>query len=199
MREQIVGLFHREGSVYEAAEMLQAAGYTASDLDLVTKEDKHRHDLPSAFRPVHLGLGRLMQRPEGMWPSGLRWALIGSVAVEVPVLIWVLLAFDSWAIQVFLGSTLWKFGTLFGGILGAIAGADRGLEANVARRYEEQLGHGALALAARVHHRDARLARGILIESGAFDVRNVEGSFIPKGTPTTTPPVPEPREKNRAQ
>ena len=35
-----------------------------------------------------------------------------------------------------------------------------------------------LAVAARVSHRDAPQTRGIFIESGAFDVRNVEGRFI---------------------
>jgi hypothetical protein len=38
--------------------------------------------------------------------------------VEVAVLIWVLLYFDSWGVQGFLASTLWKIGTLLGGILG---------------------------------------------------------------------------------
>lgn len=38
MREQIVGLFEREQSAAEAAQMLQAAGYSCTDLDLVTNQ-----------------------------------------------------------------------------------------------------------------------------------------------------------------
>ncbi len=113
----------------------------------------------------------------------LKWGLIGSIVVEVPVLIWVLLAFDSWGMQLFLAVSLWKFGTLFGGMLGAIAGSDRGLESNVARRYEEHFAQVAAALAARVDLRDAPQARAIFLESGAFDIRNVEGRFIARKDP----------------
>lgn len=137
-----------------------------------------------------------MEKPEGMWPCALKWALVGSCVVEVPVLIWVLLVFDSWAIQLFLGSTLWKFGTLFGGIFGAIAGADRGLESQVARCYEKYLAQGNMALAARVHHRDAPQTRAILIESIAFDIRNVEGSFIAKPEKAIRLELPERRDNN---
>lgn len=116
MREQVVGVFQREGSVVEAARLLHASGYGASDLDLVTKVAIPDSPL---YPPVrHVQLGKLMERPEGMWPCALRWAIVGSIIVEVAVLIWVLLAFDSWGVQLLLGSTLWKFGTLFGGLLG---------------------------------------------------------------------------------
>ena len=77
-----------------------------------------------------------------------------------------------------LASTLWKIGAIFGGLLGAIVGSKRGLEPRLVRRYEEHIARGALALAARVHHRHAPQARAIFIESGAFDVRNVEGTFV---------------------
>lgn len=52
-----------------------------------------------------------------------------------------------------LASTLWKIGAIFGGLLGAIIGSKRGLEPRLARRYEEHIARGALALAARVHLR----------------------------------------------
>ena len=85
-------------------------------------------------------------------------------------------------------------------MLGAIVGSDRGVEANVAHRYEEQVGQGAFALAARVHHKDARLTRGIFIESYAFDVRNVEGNFIAKAAPSSaTKTMPKPLDRNPAR
>ena len=112
------------------------------------------------------------------------------------VLIWVLLAFDSWGVQVLLASTLWKIGTLFGGMLGAIVGANRGLESQVAHRYEKHLAQGAFALAARVNHRDAPHTRGIFIESGAFDIRNVEGNFIAKEEPNPREKILERQDTN---
>ncbi len=181
MREQVVALFQKEEDITEAARMLHAAGHAPSDLDLVSKKAVNDSHLLTLLRHVHLG--KLMERPEGMWPCALRWAIIGSVVVEVPVLIWVLLAFDSWGIQLFLGLTLWKFGTIFGGILGAIAGANRGLESGVVHRYEKHFSQGAFALAARVKHCDAPQARGIFMESGAYDIRNLEGDFRAKKEP----------------
>ena len=178
MRDQVVGLFPKEGSVADAANMLHDVGYSPSDLDLVSVDGAD--DSALAHLLNHVRPGRLLERPEGVWPWAIRGALIGSLAVEVPVLIWVFLAFDSWGIQVFLASTLWKIGTLLGGMLGAIIGLDRGLEPKVARRYQEHLALGTRVLAARVRHGDAPQTRAIFIESGAFDVRNVEGRFIAK-------------------
>lgn len=77
-----------------------------------------------------------------------------------------------------LAITLWKIGALFGALWGAIAGANRGLESRVANRYQYHLEQGTWALVARVGRYHAPLARGVLIESGAFDIRNVEGSFV---------------------
>lgn len=192
MREQVVGLFRTEESVVEAAQILNASGYHPTDLDLVSTEPLHDPSLPLVSR--HVRLGRLMERPEGTLPYALRWAVIGSLVVEIPVLIWVIIAFGSWGIQVFLGSTLWKFGAFFGGLLGAIVGADRGLESEAVHRYQEQLALGAFALAARVEHRDAPYARGIFIESCAFDIRTVEGRFIAKSEPLGPAPVPDMQE-----
>ena len=197
MREQVVGLFQREADVAEAARILHSAGYTLSDLDMVSKAEVSGPAPGWLTGQIHLG--RLMERPEGMWPCGLRWALIGTLVVEVPVLIWVLLAFDSWGIQLFLGVTLWKFGTLFGGMLGATAGAFRGLESQVAHRYEEHLAQGSLALVARVHRRDAAQARAIFIESGAYDIRSVEGDFISREAYAGVEQVPQPQDNSRSQ
>ena len=197
MGQQVVGLFQREESVVEAAQLLHAAGCTPKDVDLVSTRDVGEPELSGLVREVRLG--RLMETPEGTWPCALRGALVGSLVVEVPVLIGVFLAFDSWAMQLFLGSTLWKIGALFGGLLGAVVGSHRGLESTVAHRYHQHLLRGAFVLVARVSHRDAPQARGIIIESGAFDIRNVEGNFIAKEPPSDKKRIPEPRDSFRSR
>ena len=70
MREQVVGLFLREESLVEAAQMVQAVGYAPSDLDLVSREPVNEPGALSLLRHVHLG--RLMEIPEGTWPVALR-------------------------------------------------------------------------------------------------------------------------------
>ena len=192
MGEQVVGVFTREAAAVEAATLLRAAGYGPRDLDLVAREPS-----PGAGRGL-LRLvrpDRLMERPEAVWPCALKWGLIGSLVAEAAVLAWVLVAFDDWGVQVLLAATLWKFGTLFGGLFGAIAGADLGLESRSVRRYERHLAAGCVALAARVRDRHRMLARGAFIESGAFDVRSVEGRFMAREKPTSggdRTPAPRP-------
>ena len=188
MRDQVVGLFRTTENAAEAARFIRAAGYGIRDLDLVSG-DASAEPCPDATKRC-IERGRLMERPEGTWPCALRWALVGSCLFEVPVLIWVLLAFDSWGTQLFLAVTLWKFGTLFGGLLGGIVGSDRGLESDVARAYGSHMVHGNLVLAARVACADAPQARAIFMESGAFDVRNVTGRFIVKKGPVEDNAMP---------
>ena len=52
MREQMVGLFQREESVAEAAQLLHVAGCTPEDLDLVRTGDVGQPEL-SGLGPVH--------------------------------------------------------------------------------------------------------------------------------------------------
>ena len=189
MGQQVVGLFREERGLFEAAQMMRDAGYPPLALDLASKGPVPHPALLSLVRHVHLG--RLTERPERMWPYALRCALIASILVEIVVLVWVLLYFDSWGTQALLSLTIWKFGALFGGMLGAIIGADRGLESNMVRLYERHLSEGALALAARVRSRDAPNARGIFLETGAYDIRNVEGNFIAAERPVGQEAIPE--------
>ena len=80
-----------------------------------------------------------------------------------------------------------------------LVGADRCLEAQVAQRYEKHFARRAFALAARVNHRDAPQTRGIFIESGAFDIRNVEGSFVAKKSSADREGKPDRRGNSPAQ
>ena len=178
MHQQIVGLFQHEGSAVEAAQILSVYGCKLTAIDLVSQRSAVPPDSPGIFRTVYAR--HLLEQPDAMWPCAFRWGVAGSVLVEISVLIWVLLAFDSWGIQVFLASTIWKLGGILGGMLGAMVGAFRGLRSEIARSYIMHLEHGSLALVVRIKNLDAPFARGVLIESGAYDIRNVEGSFVPK-------------------
>ena len=70
-----------------------------------------------------------------------------------------------------------------GAMIGVLLGQDRGLEPEVAHRYETHVRDGRLLLAARVRRRDLPHVRGILLESGAQEVRDVEGTVEPKNVP----------------
>ena len=81
----------------------------------------------------------------------------------------------------FLASTVWKLGAVMGGLIGVLLGQERGLEPDLARRYEGQLREGRHILVARVRERDLPEARGMLVESGALAVVDGEGTFELKG------------------
>ncbi len=123
----------------------------------------------------------LRQRAECIFRWTAWGAAAGALAVELPVLATVFLLPIGFNIQVFLAATLWKMGVVFGAMVGVVLGQEHGLEPEVARRYEAHLREGRFVLAARIRHRDLPHARGILLESGAVEVRDEEGTFEPKG------------------
>ena len=83
--------------------------------------------------------------------------------------------------QLFLASTMWKFGVLVGAFVGGVMGAQMGLEDRFADRFNRHLALGHIILASRVESGEAPGVRGALIESGALSVHDVEGSFIGQG------------------
>ena len=129
-------------------------------------------------------------RPECLLRWALWGALVGALLVEVPGLITVLLAPIDVNVKVLLASTIWKFGAFLGATVGMLLGQEHGLEPETAERYERHLAQGGLVMAAAVRDRDLPQARGVLLESGASDVRGAQGSFEPKaGIRTGLAPV----------
>ena len=91
--------------------------------------------------------------------------------------------------QLFLASTMWKFGVLVGAFVGGVMGAQMGLEDRFADRFNRHLALGHIILSARVEPGDAPGVRGALIESGALSVHDVEGSFIGQGSEKAPRPL----------
>ena len=76
MGTQVVALFQRQESVAEVVQLLHASGYGHKHVELVSKDAPSGPDLSSQARQVRTA--KLLERPEGMLPSALRWAIIGS-------------------------------------------------------------------------------------------------------------------------
>lgn len=113
--------------------------------------------------------------------------LWGALIVELPVLFWLLFVVDAataeqWGmtlggLQLFLGSTAWKLGAVVGGFAGAAAHVGDGVGPDAIRGYETSLAEGKLVLAAHVRAFGGPNARGILIESGALELRDIKGTL----------------------
>ncbi len=179
MSKQIAAVFHEEENALEAVQVLSQAGYTPSDVSAFSREGLSYPHLSLFATPVFVE--KFVKRPEKALGRALYGAIVGSLVVGGLSLIWVLLAFDHWAMQLFLASTMWKFGVFVGGFVGGVIGAQMGLEDRLADRFNRHLALGHILLAARVEAERAPEARGILIESGALSVQDVEGSFIGQG------------------
>jgi len=131
---------------------------------------------------------RLLGREESILRAAVRWGLWGSVLVELPSLVAILLLSVDVNVKVLLAATVWKFGAGFGAWLGAMAGAQRGVGGEVAAAYQAQLDAGQWLVAVSAPSQGVRHARGALLESGALEARDIEGTFEarqPRRQPTT--------------
>jgi hypothetical protein len=106
----------------------------------------------------------------------VRWAIIGAVAVELPVVLALLFLPVSGGIRIFMAASVWKVGGLIGAWIGVAIGQYQGLEPEVAQRYERHLRQRKAVLAVRAGQRSLRDARGMLLESGASEARDVDGT-----------------------
>ena len=127
----------------------------------------------------------LRQRPECIFRSAVRWAVIGALAVELPVVLALLFLPVEPGIRIFMAASVWKAGGLIGAWIGVILGQDHGLEPEIAKRYERLFRQQRVVLAVRTPRRMLRHARGLLLESGALEVRDVEGTVEAKTQPVT--------------
>ena len=187
MSKQIAAVFREEEGALEAAQMLSDAGHAPSDVSVFSRTGLSYPHLSLIATPVFVE--KLVKRPEKALGQALRWAIIGALAVEAVSLVWIFLVFDDWAMQMFLASTIWKFGVMVGGFVGGVMGAQMGLEDRLADRFNRHLALGHILLAAQVEARRAPDVRGILIESGALSVQDVEGSFIGQGPENAPRPL----------
>lgn len=120
MRSFTAGLFRHDSVARGGREFFHEAGYGPDDVALVSATE-------AGGAPV------LRLRPESIFRWAVRGALIGALAVELPVaLLAFVLAIDA-SIQVFLASTVWKLGAVMGGLIGVLLGQERGLEPDLAR------------------------------------------------------------------
>ena len=127
----------------------------------------------------------LRRRNESILRTAVRWGIVGALLVELPFLAVLPFVHMDTAVLVFLAVSLWKFGAGFGAWFGAMAGQERGLEPELATAYERHLASGRWLVTARAGRRERPQTRGALMESGASDVRDVQGTFIVKPPPRT--------------
>ena len=162
----LVGIFEQEEGARSARDILSYADYDAT----VLRRPHDPFDPPVRFK----------QRGEVMLRAAVKWGIIGALLVEVPSLAVLLLLPVDVNVKVLMGATVWKFGAAFGGWIGAMSAGERGLDAERAEDYEEELMSGRRILAVNVARRDRRFARGAILESGALEVRDVVGTFETK-------------------
>ena len=172
---QIVGTFADRSALDAAGRLFGTAGYATETLTLLAPTELGRRAAP------------LTQRGELMLRAAVRWGIIGALIIEVPSVIAMLLLPVDVNVKVLMAAIMWKFGAGFGAWFGAASAGERGLEQEVAEDYEARLERGGWVLAVDVHRRDRPFARGVMLESDAFDVRDVIGTFETKPEPGPKP------------
>ena len=172
---QIVGTFAGRAALDAAGHLFGATGYTAQTLTLLAPPETATRAAP------------LTQRGELTLRAAVRWGIIGALVIEVPSVIAVLLLPVDINVKVLMAAIMWKFGAGFGAWFGAVSAGERGLDQEVAEDYEARLERGGWVLAVNVRRGDRPFARGVMLESDAFDVRDVIGTFETKPAPGPQP------------
>lgn len=134
----------------------------------------------SAAHPPAGAPPRLARRGERMLRAAIKWCVLGSLVVEIPTLIALLLVPLDINVKVLLGATLWKFGAGFGAWLGAMSAGEQGLDDERAAEYEGLLAEGYSLVAVDVRPRRRPGVRGALLESGALSLRDLRGTIALK-------------------
>ena len=162
----VVGVFDRRDAAVAAELLLDEAGFG------------ERISVACALPDDVAGPPRLARRGETMLRAAVKWAILGSLIVELPSLVAIMLLPIDLNVKILLAATMWKFGAAFGSWLGAMAATDNGLDDEIADEYERHLALGRALIAVDVREGLRPGIRGALIESGALSIRNVRGAFI---------------------
>ena len=171
----IAGLFPDHQTALRARRQFRDLGYQPERLLLLAAVDGEHPPL--------------RQRPECIFRWAVRWGIAGALVVEIPVLVALVFAPIDLGFRIFLAASVWKVGGLFGAWFGLLLGQDHGLEPEVAQRYERHLAQGRAVLAVRTPRRGMPGARGMLLESGALEARDLDGTFELKAPWRSVAPV----------
>ena len=164
----IVGVFDDRSAAAAAKQLLEAVGFG------------EKVDVTQALSADDSGMPRLARRGETMLRSAIKWGIWGSLIIEIPSLIALLIFPLDVNVKILLAATVWKFGAAFGSWIGAMAVSEDGLDDETAADYEAHLADGRTLVAVDVRSRHRPGIRGVLLESGALSVRNVRGTFVLK-------------------
>ncbi len=173
MHTTLIAAFGSEPLLAEAVGLLRGAGYKRSEVHLVSRIAIRTPFLLGSVR--HTRTARLTDTPAALLRYALIGALIGSLIVEIPIVLWLAIAkLDSVGMQVVIAVGVWKLGAVIGGLFGLMYGQDHGIDPDVSIEYDGHLQKGAYLVLINVHGERAGKARGILIESGATQVRDLD-------------------------
>ena len=169
----VVGIFEHRTAAVAAEQLLEEAGF--GDRTGVTYVLPDDGPAPPCLK----------RRGESMLRAAIKWGIWGSLIIEVPSLIALLVYPMDINIKILLAATVWKFGAAFGSWIGAMSAGEEGLDDEHAAEYEALLaaGYALIAVDVRARHRPG--IRGALLESGALSLRDVRGSFVLKQPPGT--------------
>ncbi len=184
MHTTLIAAFNSEALLGEAVGLLREAAYKRSEIRVASRNTLRNLSLNGSAK--YKRTARLTDTPAALLRYALVGALIGSLIVEVPVVLWLAISqVESVGMQVVIAVGVWKLGAVVGGLFGLMYGQDHGMDPDVAIEYEGYLKQGAYLVLINVRGERAYKARGILIESGATQVRDLDIPQVETKTPVS--------------
>lgn len=182
MRTTLIAAFNSESLLAEAAGLLREAGYKRSEVRIVSRNVIRTPAIAGSVKLTKTN--RLTDTPAALLRYALTGALIGSFLTEIPIVMWLAIAkMESVGMQVVIAVGVWKLGATLGGLFGLMYGQDHGIDPDVATEYDPYLRKGDYLVLINVRRERASKGRGILIESGATQVRDLDIPQVETKTP----------------
>lgn len=171
--QMILGVLQDKEHANMAVDELEAKGYTAKDISIITREEKHVADESSPASDI--AEGTTSGAVTGGVIGGVAGLLIGIGAIALPGIGAVLIGGP---LAAALGLTGAAATTVSGAVTGALAGGlvgalvSLGVPEEEAKEYERSIQSGATLIAVPVRENEDEV-KDILMEHGATQIRTI--------------------------
>ena len=176
---QIVGIFSDKNSADSASELLFDAGYKQKKCQLYSLENIANDNSAYPFnnnKKVKETF-KFLDNGDVTLKLAINGTIIGAIIVFLFSFLGAWLMVDDLSTRILISGTLWKCGAVIGAFVGIYWAYERGLTPEYNSYYLKNLQVGKILVAVQPKSPHASIVRGILIESGALEVRDLRSTM----------------------
>ena len=176
--KQIVGIFSDKISAESACNLLSGADYKLGKYNFYSLDDSYAFkESKNEKKEDGKNTVKFLDNGDVTLKLAVKGTIIGAGLFFIVSFFWAWLMFDDISTRVLISSTVWKCGAVIGAFVGIYWAYERGLTPEYNSYYLQNLKLGKILVAVQPKHSHANVVRGILIESGAQEVRDLKATM----------------------